>query len=88
MPTNLTLKNVPDEVHERLKRSAEAHQRSLNSEAIVCLESVLLPANGNPTEQLERIRRLRAELQGSGVWATPEFLHRARNEGRPWSRWT
>ena len=83
MPTNLTLKNVPDEVYERLKRSAEAHRRSLNSEAIVCLESVLLPASGNPTEQLERIRRLRAELQGSGVWATQEFLDQASNEGRP-----
>jgi antitoxin FitA len=83
MPTNLTLKNVPDDVYERLKRSAEEHRRSLNSEAIVCLESVLLPASGNPTEQLERIRRLREELHGRGVWATPEFLERARNEGRP-----
>lgn len=82
MPTNLTLKNVPDDVYERLKRSAEAHRRSLNSEAIVCLESVLLPASGNPSEQLERIRRLRAELQQKGVWATPEFLEHARNQGR------
>lgn len=83
MPANLTLKNVPDAVYERLKRSAEEHRRSLNSEAIVCLESVLLPANGNPDEQLERVRRLRAELQQQGVWATPEFLEQARNEGRP-----
>jgi antitoxin FitA len=83
MPTNLTLKNVPDEVYERLKRSAEEHRRSLNSEAIVCLESVLLPANGNPGEQLERIRSLRAEAQRQGVWTTPELLERARSEGRP-----
>jgi antitoxin FitA len=83
MPTNLTLKNVPDNVYERLKRSAEEHRRSLNSEAIVCLESVLLPASGNPTEQLDRIRRLRDELQSRGVWATPDLLERARNEGRP-----
>jgi antitoxin FitA len=83
MPTNLTLKNVPDDVYERLKRSAEAHRRSLNSEAIVCLESVLLPASGNPDEQMERIRRLRAELKQRGVWVTPEFVEQARNEGRP-----
>jgi plasmid stability protein len=82
MPTNLTLKNVPDEVYERLKRSAEEHRRSLNSEAIVCLESVLLPASGNPAEQLERIRRLRDELQRRGVWATPEFVAQARADGR------
>lgn len=83
MPANLTLKNVPDELHERLRRSAEEHRRSLNSEAIVCLESVLLPASGNPDEQLERIRRLRAELQQAGVWTTPAFLEQARNVGRP-----
>ncbi|MGC8703572.1 MAG: FitA-like ribbon-helix-helix domain-containing protein, partial [Thiomonas sp.] len=43
MPTTLTLKNIPDEVYQRLKTSAEIHRRSLNSEAIVCLESVLIP---------------------------------------------
>ena len=43
MPTTLTLKNIPDEVYQRLKASAESHRRSLNSEAIVCLESVLIP---------------------------------------------
>ena len=42
MPTTLTLKNIPDMVYERLKMSAQAHCRSLNNEAIVCLESVLL----------------------------------------------
>ena len=41
MPATLTLKNIPDEVYERLKASAETHRRSLNSEAIVCLKSVL-----------------------------------------------
>ncbi len=62
MPTNLTLKNVPDEVYERLKASAEAHRRSLNSEAIVCLESVLVPGNVGVTERLSRARALRAAL--------------------------
>lgn len=38
MPATLTLKNIPDAVYERLKRSAEAHRRSVNSEAIACLE--------------------------------------------------
>ena len=83
MPTNVTLKNVPDDVYERLKRSAEEHRRSLNSEAIVCLESVLLPASGNPSEQLERIRRLRAEAQEQGVWLTPKLIEKARGTGRP-----
>ena len=36
MPTTLTLKNIPDDVYDRLKASAEANRRSMNSEAIVC----------------------------------------------------
>jgi len=62
VPTNLTLKSIPDEVYERLKASAEAHRRSLNSEAIVCLESVLLPEKISPGERLARARALRASL--------------------------
>jgi antitoxin FitA len=59
MPTSLTLKNVPDEVYERLRASAEAHRRSLNSEAIVCLESALLPGRLAVSERLARARALR-----------------------------
>ena len=62
MPTTLTLKNIPDEVYERLKVAAEMHRRSLNSEAIVCLESVLTPTKIAPSERLARARELRAEL--------------------------
>lgn len=62
MPTTLTLKNIPDDVYERLKHSAEAHRRSLNREAIVCLESVLLPTKMAPHERLERARALRGVL--------------------------
>ncbi len=62
MPTTLTLKNIPDAVYARLKTSAIAHRRSLNSEAIVCLESVLLPTKLAPRERLARARELRASL--------------------------
>jgi len=62
MPTTLTLKSIPDVVYERLKASAEAHRRSLNSEAIVCLETVLLPGKMPPAERLARARALRASL--------------------------
>ena len=81
MPTTLTLKNIPDTVYNRLKVSAQAHRRSLNSEAIVCLESVLLPAKLTPNERLERARALRSAL--------PKRKFRARDidimkrQGRP-----
>ena len=66
MPTTLTLKNIPDATYKRLKSAAEAHRRSLNSEAIVCLESVLLPTKIAPSERLARARELRAALTLSG----------------------
>ncbi|MGF1645011.1 MAG: hypothetical protein ACFCUJ_15340 [Thiotrichales bacterium] len=81
MPTTLTLKNVPDAIYERLKASAATHRRSLNSEAIVCLEMVLLPTKPALAERLARARELRASLpQGafrvSGIDA-------AKRQGRP-----
>lgn len=62
MPTSITLKNVPDDVYRRLKASAETHRRSLNSEAIVCLETVLLPGPMQAADRLARVRALRAGL--------------------------
>lgn len=62
MSTTLTLKNIPDEVYARLKQSAAEHRRSLNSEAIVCLETVLVPSRIDPSERLARARALRAAL--------------------------
>ena len=62
MPTALTLKSIPDEVNERLKKSAVVHRRRLNSEAIVCLESVLLPGKIAPAKRLARAQALGASL--------------------------
>jgi plasmid stability protein len=82
MPTTLTLKNIPDEVYDRLKAAAGAHRRSLNSEAIVCLEAALLPARRiSAEERLERIRALRAELKG--VDFSDEDIDAFKREGRP-----
>jgi plasmid stability protein len=58
----LTLKNIPDEVYSRLKVAAETHRRSLNSEAIVCLETALVPGKIMPNERLARARELRTEF--------------------------
>lgn len=61
MPTTITLKNIPD-VYEHLRVAAELHRRSLNSEAIVCLATVLAPIRIAPGERLARARQLRAGL--------------------------
>ena len=80
MPATLTLKSIPDEVCERLKASGEAHRRSLNSEAIVCLESVLLPGRMPPAERLARARALRATLPRGRFRA--KDIDRLKREGR------
>lgn len=36
---NLTLKNIPKQLHSRLKESAEKNRRSLNSEILTRLEA-------------------------------------------------
>jgi antitoxin FitA len=80
MPTTLTLKNIPDEVYDRLKLSAEAHRRSMNSEAIVCLEAVLLPTKIAPTDRLARARELRSSLHHDKF--RPRDIDRLKREGR------
>ena len=81
MATTLTLKNIPDVVYNRLKLSAQAHRRSMNSEALVCLEAVLLPAKVTPTERLARARELRAALPNGKFRALD--IDELKREGRP-----
>lgn len=81
MPTSLTLKNVPDEVYERLKASAASNRRSLNSEAIVCLESVLIPARATAGERLARAQALRAALPKATFRA--KDIDAYKRKGRP-----
>ncbi len=78
---NLSLKNVPKDLHRRLKERAKANRRSLNSEIIACLHDALLPKRIDPDEAAERIRALRARLRGPPL--TDEEIARARSEGRP-----
>jgi antitoxin FitA len=81
MPTTLNLKNIPDVVYTRLKLSAKMHRRSMNSEAIVCLETVLLPEKVTPAERLTRARALRMSLpEGKFLENDIDELKRA---GRP-----
>lgn len=80
MPTSLTLKNIPDDLYDRLKAAAESHRRSLNSEALVCLESVLLPQRVSVEDRLARARELRKALPANAFSA--EDIARFRDEGR------
>ncbi len=59
MPVNLSIKNVPDELAERLRRRAARRHRSLQGELMVILEeSVSASEPLTPAEVLRRIRKM------------------------------
>ena len=80
MPVTITLKNVPDAVYEQLKVAAEVHHRSLNSEVIACLETILLPIKKAPLERLARARILRSRLSVKDVHVAD--IDDFKNQGR------
>jgi plasmid stability protein len=83
MAKTLTLKNLPDALHARLSAAAKRHRRSLNNEAIVCLEAGLAAEAETPSveEELARIRELRESL-GPHVF-DPDEIDAFKREGRP-----
>ncbi len=82
MPT-LTIKGIPEDLYERLKQSATAHRRSLNSEVLVLLESALQRPRRDPAVILARADALRERLERLNVPpVTEEFLRAAKDEGR------
>ena len=77
----LTLKNVPDGLYARLKQSATEHRRSINSEAIVCLESVLRSRAFDPEAFLADVRALRRKI--GPIHVTDRDINAAKRQGRP-----
>ena len=61
MPT-LTLKNIPDDLHARLKASAARNRRSLNSEILVRLEQDVRRPVLDPRVHAETLRAFSARL--------------------------
>ena len=57
MPVNLSIKNVPDDVAEELRRRAARNHRSLQGELLVILEESVARNRGlSPSELLGEIR--------------------------------
>jgi antitoxin FitA len=81
MTITLTIKNIPANIYDSLKLSAEIHRRSMNSEVIICLETVLAPTQVTTAEKLARARAVRATIAGK------KFDHKLVDEfkksGRP-----
>jgi plasmid stability protein len=59
MPVNLSIKNAPDDVVERLRQRAKRHRRSLEGELLAIIETAAFEdQHGKATEVLAEVRRL------------------------------
>ena len=59
MPVNLSIKNAPDDVVERLRERAQRNHRSLQGELMAIIEEAVRPSSYlTPVEFLAEIRKL------------------------------
>lgn len=80
MPTNITIKGIPDDVYEKLKRQAELHHRSVNSEVIVSLKKAVQSSRPDPEKIIAKAKNLREKAKGS---LSMEQLQEAIDHDRP-----
>lgn len=68
MPVNLSIKNVPDELAESLRRRAARSHRSMQGELMAILERALEEGSPlTPMQALEKIRALGVETGQEAV---------------------
>ena len=80
MPTNITIKGIPDDVYQKLKLQAEKNHRSVNSEVIMTLKNSLLSKKHDPDVLIESARKLKKRARGS---LTIDEIQEAIDQGRP-----
>jgi plasmid stability protein len=76
----VTVKNIPNELYERLRALAKINHRSINGEIIAIIERSVGRSPEEVAEILERTRRIR-ELTAHYV-ITDDEITRMKNEGR------
>ena len=79
--TTITVKNIPDELYERLREAAKSNRRSINGEIIHRIQRSLTPQQTAIEPLLARIRRLHDSFEGRTL--SVEQIDEARKEGRP-----
>jgi plasmid stability protein len=77
----ITVKNIPDELYDRLKRAAASNRRSINNEVITRLEQSLAVRRTPAVQLLARLSRLHGTFGGRLIQV--EQLDAARRAGRP-----
>jgi len=77
---SITVKNIPADIYENLKRSAKANRRSINSEIIVIIEEAVQSKKIAPEEFLVRARQIRAKTAEYKI--TDDEFTEAKEAGR------
>jgi plasmid stability protein len=77
----LTVKNIPEDLYEKLKQRAKSRNRSVNKEIIVCIQEALESRRVDPVSFLARIEALNRQMPAPPL--TDKTLRRARTVGRP-----
>jgi antitoxin FitA len=100
MPVNLSIKNVPDELAEKLRQRAERNHRSLQRELMAIIEQAadhsrapmqLDPSTRDPAQGRVSVEAMRAksrELFPKGTHSSVDFIRSMRDSryGEEWAR--
>lgn len=76
----ITVKNIPVDLYEDLKRTAHLNHRSINSEIIACIERAVRSQPINPDLFLANARILREKSASYRI--TDNEFNQVKNEGR------
>lgn len=78
--TSITVKNIPDELYDRLRMSAQTNRRSLNSEILACIEMAVRSQPVDPETFLKEARLLRERSQKYAI--SDEEFNQSKRQGR------
>jgi len=81
MSTAITVKNIPADLYERLKKRAGRNRRSINSEIISIFDEVLAAHPVRPEEMIAVARAFRERTKGFVL--DEDFIGGAKRDGRP-----
>jgi len=75
----LTIKNIPDDLYEDLKRYAELNRRSMNSEVILAIEQMVHGRRIGLEEKIRKAHQLREKTANDAI--SDEEFNRAKRVG-------
>ncbi len=76
---NVTIKDIPAQLHDRLKENAKMNRRSLNAEVITLLEAAMEPRKVNVDEVLAAARAVRSQIKRE---MTDQEINQMKRQGR------